>query len=174
MSLLPKPVINHRLPKGTRVQHRAVKRIVVIGLPGAGKTTFARRLAAEKGLAHIEADRLFWTDGLREAPDFREKVQAAVEGDGWIFEGHFSKVKDLVLPRADEVIWLSPPFPVVLFRYLKRSFTGPRRGGTLAWLLTRRRQAVEMFQATMREAGSSGVSTRVIRPGMIYGCHPPA
>ncbi len=138
-----------------------MKRILVIGLPGSGKTTFARRLAARLWLPHLEADHFFWTEDFEEAPDFREKVSRAVSGGAWVFEGHFSKVKDLVLPRAEVVIWLNPAFPGVLYRYLKRHWTGPRRGGTLRWLLTHRRKSEAAFREAIQEASSKGVFTLV-------------
>lgn len=116
-------------------------------------------------LPHFEADRFFWTESLEEAPDFREKVRAAVAGEAWVFEGHFTKVKDLVLPRAEAVIWLKPPFPVVLWRFLKRGWSGPKRGGTLGWLLTHRAKSEADFREAIQSAKSRGVFTLVSQSG---------
>ena len=99
------------------------KRIVVIGVTGAGKTTFARELAHRLGCRHIEMDALYWLPDWVESSteQFREQVAAAVAGDAWVIDGNYSKVRDIVWTKADTVIWLDYPLPLILWRLIKRT-----------------------------------------------------
>jgi adenylate kinase family enzyme len=111
------------------------KRVVIIGSSCAGKTTFANKLAATIGAKHIELDALHWEPNWKEADGavFRARVQAALDSDSWVVDGNYrEKIKDIVWPIADTLIWLDPSLTVVLRRFFLRSF---RRSmsGELLW-----------------------------------------
>jgi adenylate kinase family enzyme len=148
-----------------------VKRILVLGLPGSGKSTFAASLAGESGLPHVEADRLFWTADGKENPRFVDDVREAVKRDAWIFEGHFTKVRGLVLPRAEAVVWLDPPFSRVLFRGLLRKWKEPSRPGALSKLFTQRSRSLTAFRDAIQQASSRGVFTLVSHSGLGEATH---
>jgi adenylate kinase family enzyme len=99
-----------------------VKRIMIVGCAGAGKSTLARRLSEKTGLPVIHIDRLYWTEGWvnRSREDTRRLVTKAVAGDEWIFEGNNSSSFDIRIAKADTVIFIDPPIPLCLFRVLKR------------------------------------------------------
>ena len=71
-------------------------RLVVVGTSGSGKTTMATRLA-------------------------RVLAVAATTGDGWVVDGNYSAVRDVVWPRATAIIWLDYDRGVVMRRVLWRS-----------------------------------------------------
>jgi adenylate kinase family enzyme len=101
-----------------------VKRVVVIGSTGSGKSTFARALAAELGVPYTDADDLFWTPGWVEVDldTFRRRLAEAVAGDEWVLAGnYFSRSVDVTWPRADTVVWLDLPLPLVLYRSVSRT-----------------------------------------------------
>lgn len=102
----------------------AEQRIVVVGTTGSGKTSFAARLARALGVRHIELDALHWEPDWREAPDgvFRKRVQAATATGGWVVDGNYSIVRDIVWGRADTVIWLDYGIFTILFRLVRRTF----------------------------------------------------
>jgi adenylate kinase family enzyme len=89
-----------------------MQRISVIGATGSGKTTVARRTAEALGVPHIELDALHWEPDWEEAPleVFRERVSDAIQGERWVVDGNYSKVRDMVWGRADTVLWLDYPF----------------------------------------------------------------
>lgn len=100
-----------------------LRRVVIVGNSGAGKTTFAARLAALLEVPHVELDALHHGPGWNEQPDevMRVSVAAAVSGDGWVADGNYSVVRDLVWPRAQVLVWIDPPLPVVLGRLTRRT-----------------------------------------------------
>jgi adenylate kinase family enzyme len=103
------------------------RRIVVFGQSGSGKTTFARRIGAALGVPHIELDALFHRPNWQETPDdeFRAIVgeRLAAAGDGWVVDGNYRRVRDIVLSQAETVVWLRLPFRVVYPRLLRRTIT---------------------------------------------------
>ena len=54
-------------------------------------------------------------------PVFRSLVADAVQGDGWVVDGNYSGVRDIVWSRADAVIWLDYQLPVILGQLVLRT-----------------------------------------------------
>jgi adenylate kinase family enzyme len=100
-----------------------MKRIAVIGSTGSGKTTLARRIGAILGIPHIELDALHWqpnwTPTSGEA--FRGAVDDATCGERWVIDGNYSAVRDIVWPRADALVWLDYPLPLIMSRLARRT-----------------------------------------------------
>jgi len=96
---------------------------MVVGTSCSGKTTLARRVADALGAPHVELDALHWGPDWTERPvdEFRDAVRERVEGDRWVVDGNYAMVRDLVLPRATDAIWLNYAFPIVFSRALSRT-----------------------------------------------------
>ena len=101
------------------------RRIVVYGPTSSGKTTMARRIAQRIEVPQIELDAIFWTPNWVKKPleEFRAEVSTILSSytDGWVCDGNYSGVRDLVLPLADTVVWLRPPFRGAFWWLLKRT-----------------------------------------------------
>jgi adenylate kinase family enzyme len=101
------------------------RRIVIAGVSGNGKTTVGRRLAQKLGVPFTELDALMhqpaWVQA--ETETFRREVEAVTDrSDGWVLDGMYqSQLGDLVVRRADTLVWLDQPLPLVLFRLVKRA-----------------------------------------------------
>jgi adenylate kinase family enzyme len=100
------------------------RRINVVGTSGNGKPTFARALAERLRVPHVELDALNhgpnWTEASDE--DFRAAVAERLDEDGWVVDGSYGrKIGDLVMRRAETVVWLDQPLPLVLWRLLRRT-----------------------------------------------------
>ncbi len=100
-------------------------RIVVVGVSGNGKTTLGRRLAEKLGVPFTELDALMHQPGWEQAETetFRQDVEAVMDrSEGWVLDGMYqSQVGDLVLHRANTLVWLDQPLPLVLRRLVKRT-----------------------------------------------------
>ena len=99
-------------------------RLVVVGTSGSGKTTMAVRLARALDVPHVELDALQHGPNWEQATDaqLRERAAGATTGEGWVVDGNYSAVRDVVWPRATAVIWLDYDRGVVMRRVLWRSF----------------------------------------------------
>jgi adenylate kinase family enzyme len=99
-----------------------MKKILVIGSGGAGKSTFAQRLGAILGLEVIHLDSLYWSAGWVEMPkgEWKIKVEELLKKDSWIMDGNYGGTLDLRLTACDTVIFLDIPRSICLRRILKR------------------------------------------------------
>ena len=100
-----------------------LRRVIVVGTSGSGKTTIAKTLAHRLGSTHIELDALHWGPEWTARPraELRAAVTAAAAADRWVMDGNYDIVSDITWPRATAVVWLDYAFPVVFGRALRRT-----------------------------------------------------
>jgi adenylate kinase family enzyme len=101
-----------------------VTRIAITGPSGSGKTTLAAELARTHGLRHVEIDALHHGPNWEScgAEVLRERVTAATEGDNWVTDSTYhTMLGDLVVRRADLLVWLDLPTRLVMWRLLRRT-----------------------------------------------------
>lgn len=102
-----------------------MRKILVIGSPGAGKSTFARKLAERTGLPLIHLDAEFhlpgWVD--RETGEWLARVDRLLEGERWIIDGNYGGSLERRLARADTAILLDYPTWLCLWRVVRRIAT---------------------------------------------------
>ncbi len=161
-----------------------MKRVVIFGTTGSGKSWLAERLARREGLRVIELDALFWGPDWQPVPPdlFRHRVECAIREGDWIVVGNYGQVRDLTWGAADTLIWLDLPLPVVMWRLLRRTarrvWTGETLWGTtnretvgtaffsrhsiLLWALKTHRRNRLTFR---RECGNQGPDRCVVRLG---------
>ena len=99
-----------------------MRRILVIGSGGAGKSTLATELGARLGLPVVHLDALYWHAGWVETPaaEWRAVVTELVTRDAWVMDGNYGGTLDLRLPACDTVVLLDLPRVVCLWRVLRR------------------------------------------------------
>ncbi len=113
------------------------QRVIVIGMSGSGKSTFAAELARVLGCTHVELDALFWKPGWKEADqsEFLALVEAATAPSQWVVCGNYwNRLRTLLWDRADTVVWLDLPMRVtqrrVVLRTIRRALTREHLWGT--------------------------------------------
>ena len=94
--------------------------MLVAGTSGAGKTTLARAAAAVLGSPHVELDALHHGPGWTRRPQF-EDVRRVAAGATWVSEWQYTAVRELLLSRADLLVWLDLPRRVVVSRVVRRT-----------------------------------------------------
>ena len=99
-----------------------MERVLVIGSPGAGKSTFAPSLARLTGLPLIHLDQEHWLPGWveRDKAEWAERVRELATRPRWIMDGNFGATLLPRLARADTVIWLDFPAWLCVVRIVRR------------------------------------------------------
>jgi len=150
----------------------SVRKLLLIGSGGAGKSTLARRIAARTGLPAIHLDALYWKPGWVETPpeEWRDTVVSLLQRDAWVMDGNYGGTLDLRLDACDSVVFLDWPPIVCLRRVVRRRMRhrGESRPdmtpgcperltiGFLAWIALyrlRRRKAILCRLATAAREG---------------------
>jgi adenylate kinase family enzyme len=100
------------------------KRIVVVGTTSSGKSTLAERLASKLAYDFIELDALHWEADWQEAPleVFRGRVERTAQAQAWVVAGNYHVARDIVWPKAEAVIWLDYPLPIIFSRLWRRTW----------------------------------------------------
>ena len=101
-----------------------MKRIMVIGCCGAGKSNFSKALHERLKLPLIHLDQHYWKPNWTEseAGEWAQKVTKLARGEEWIIDGNFGGTMDIRIERADTIIYLDISTSKALFRILKRTF----------------------------------------------------
>lgn len=93
-----------------------MKKIMVIGSPGAGKSTFSRALREKTHLPLFYLDMLFWKDDKstlsREA--FDKALQKIMAQDEWIIDGNYGRTLEMRLQECDTVFFFDLPVETCL------------------------------------------------------------
>ena len=99
-----------------------MKRVIVIGCGGAGKSTFSRNLSDKLDIPVYHLDKLFWNRGWISTPqdEFDNKIQELANRDKWIIDGNYIRTFDMRAERADTIIFINMPTYVCFYRVIKR------------------------------------------------------
>ena len=92
------------------------RRILIVGCPGSGKSTFARRLAEKTGIPLYHLDALYWradrTHLTRE--ELIDVLTPIMQTDEWIIDGNYNSTMPLRVGYCTELILLDYPVDVCL------------------------------------------------------------
>ena len=74
-------------------------------------------------MPHVELDAIYHQPGWTPLTDeeFRARVEAATEREGWVVDGNYSVVRDIVWEKADTVVWCDLPYVTVMARTIGRT-----------------------------------------------------
>lgn len=98
------------------LEGQGMDKIIVIGCPGSGKSTFSRGLHSITGIELFHLDRMFWnTDRTTvEKSVFLERLEKVLQKSRWIIDGNYSSTMERRLRECDTVFFLDYPLEVCL------------------------------------------------------------
>lgn len=93
-----------------------MKKIIVIGCPGSGKSTFSRELRNKTGIPLYHLDMMYWNADKTtvEKSVFLERLSAVIEQDAWLIDGNYGSTMELRMAACDTVFFLDYPPDVCL------------------------------------------------------------
>ena len=159
-----------------------MRRIVVLGTSGSGKTTLASTLARRLRIPHIEMDAIHWKPNWTSSTtqEMLPIVDERTSQPGWVLDGNYRAMRELVWSRADTIIWLDYSMRVVFTRVFirtmrrcwgrERLWAGNReslvlqfcnRESILLWVITTWRIRRRDYPAELRTEAAKG--KRILR-----------
>lgn len=103
-------------------QEKQMRKAIIIGSAGAGKSTFAKRLGEMTGIDVIHLDSLFWHEGW--VPTEREEWIRIQKGllrkEQWIIDGNYGGTMDMRMEASDSIFFLNYSTVRCLYGALKR------------------------------------------------------
>ena len=93
-----------------------MKKVIVIGCPGGGKSTLSRALHNKTGIPLYHLDVMYWNADKTTVKKsvFLERLSAVLEKDEWIIDGNYASTAELRMAACDTVIFLDYPLDVCL------------------------------------------------------------
>lgn len=124
-----------------------MKRLLVIGCPGAGKTYFAKRLKEIVNLPLVHMDNLYWHKDKTSISqkELADKLLPYLKKDEWIIDGNYHETLEIRLKYATDVYFLKMPREECIEGILER-IDKPR--DDIPWVETKK-DAVELIEWTI-------------------------
>lgn len=100
-----------------------MKRIMVVGNCGVGKSTFSKQLSLVTDIELIHLDLHYWKPNWVEPSkeEWRIRVQEMTQKSTWIIDGNYGGTMDIRIDKADTIIFLDYPVRKAIWRVIKRT-----------------------------------------------------
>lgn len=90
-------------------------KVLIFGNSGSGKSTLAKQLSKNNHLAHLDLDTIAWQPVSAEKPPTRRSIAASKkeidkfvnDNKGWVIEGCYADLLELLISEVDEMIFLN-------------------------------------------------------------------
>lgn len=134
-----------------------MKKVIIIGCPGSGKSTFAKKLKCVTGLPLYHLDMMYWNSDRTTVDKevFMSRLKAAMSKPLWIIDGNYNSSMELRLKECDTVFFLDYPTQVCI-KGIETRIGKPR--SDMPWIES---GTDEEFAAFVRSFNEE------IRPGVI-------
>ena len=93
-----------------------MKKVIIIGCPGSGKSTFGRKLKSITDLPLYHLDMMFWNNGRTTVTKevFIERLKKAMSNSKWIIDGNYGSTMEMRIKECDTVFFLDYPTNVCI------------------------------------------------------------
>ena len=93
-----------------------MKKVIIVGSPGAGKTTFARKLREKIGLPLYHLDSIWHKPDKTNIPreEFDKILADIISKDEWIIDGCYCRTLDVRVNACDTIFFLDFPLEICL------------------------------------------------------------
>lgn len=99
-----------------------MKRVLLIGSGGAGKSTLARKMSKQLNITAFHLDKLLWKPNWQMTPKPEQAiiVNNLVRQDSWIIDGNYNGTLDIRVAAADTIVFLDRSRFVCIYQVFKR------------------------------------------------------
>jgi len=96
-----------------------LRNVLIFGNSSSGKSTLAKKLHKEHGLAHLDLDLLAWlptTPPTRKPlEESRVEIEAFISSNAlWVIEGCYADLLEFAAPASEEIIFMNLPIDTCL------------------------------------------------------------
>ena len=93
-----------------------MQKVIVIGCPGSGKSTFSRALHQKTGIPLFHLDMMYWNADrtIVEKPVFLARLEEALKQERCILDGNYGSTMEKRMLACDTVIYLDYPLDVCI------------------------------------------------------------
>ncbi len=93
-----------------------MKRVIIIGCPGSGKSIFSRKLHKLTDIPLYHLDMIYWNSDRTTVDKsvFRERLLTVIQKNEWIIDGNYGSTIELRLKACDTVFFLDYPTDICL------------------------------------------------------------
>lgn len=93
-----------------------MNKIIVIGCPGSGKSTFSKKLSEKTAIPLYHLDMMYWNEDKTTVNKniFLERLGAVIQKDEWIIDGNYISTMEQRMLACDTVIFLDYPLEICL------------------------------------------------------------
>ncbi len=104
-------------------QDYELKRIMIVGAPGSGKSWLANRLSEKTKLPVIHIDQFYYEPGwvMRPSEETASLILCAAQKDTWILDGNNAQTFAERAARADHLVFLDRGLFLRLYRVIRRT-----------------------------------------------------
>ena len=99
-----------------------MKKVIVLGCPGSGKSTFSRKLNEITNIPLYHLDLMYWNKDktIVEKEIFLNRIKETLKKDSWIIDGNYKSTMDLRIKEADTVFFLDYDIDLCLESVINR------------------------------------------------------
>lgn len=102
-----------------------MNKILIIGLPGSGKSTFANKLGKVLNREVVHLDKLYRKSGWQIAfskTEWLELVKSLISRERWIIDGNYNNTLDIRLSASNTIVFLNFNKIICLYRIFMRCY----------------------------------------------------